>query len=394
MKRFRQSVFALLLPALLAGEGMCAQENAIKFNLLPFETDELPAATVSTLSRKLATALDRSQASTEDAYNVFAVRPAVTLTDAAETEGMIREVARVAADMTISAFNTVDGTVYHSVTIPLKGTATGGKDAAMKAMANSMKPTDPVYVRFVRTARNRINDYYAENCGLIIEQARKLMTLQRYAEAANYLSGVPASVACYDQASVLLEEIAPYLNQAPDTVVVEHVVEVPVEHIVEVPAEPDTVVVEKVVEKVVERPVFVEQPSVPVIRNTPSAPSSPRPKITIDGTELDFVVTGCTGDISRGRITITAKITNTDARNSKPYVYFNTAITDSGTELTDLIIKERNYRSGNISMPDGVPVTVTFEITGVRQQYAMLSYVDISVRSIKVSIRDLAVKWQ
>lgn len=373
---------------------MCAQENAIKFNLLPFESDELPAATVSTLSRKLATALDRSQASTEDAYNVFAVRPAITLTDAAETEGMIREVARVAADMTISAFNTVDGTVYHSVTIPLKGTATGGKDAAMKAMANSMKPTDPVYVRFVRTARTRINDYYAENCGLIIEQARKLMTLQRYAEAANYLSGVPASVACYDQASVLLEEIAPYLNQAPDTVVVEHVVEVPVEHIVEVPAEPDTVVVEKVVEKVVERPVFVEQPSVPVIRNTPSAPSSPRPKITIDGTELDFVVTACTGDILRGRITITARITNTDARSSRPYVYFNTAITDSGTELTDLIIKERNYRSGNISMPDGVPVTVTFEITGVKHQYTSLSYVEISVRSIKVSIRDLAVKWQ
>ena len=384
----------MLLPALLAGEGVCAQENAIKFNLLPMESDELPAPTVSTLSGKLATALDRSQASTEDAYNVFAVRPVITLTDAAETEGMIREVARVAADMTISAFNTVDGTVYHSVTVPLKGTATGGKEAAMKSMVNSMKPTDPVYVRFVRTARTRISDYYAENCGLIIEQARKLMTLQRYAEAANYLSGVPASVACYDQASVLLEEIAPYLNQAPDTVVVEHVVEVPVEHVVEVPAEPDTVVVEKVVEKVVERPVFVEQPSVPVIRNTPSAPSSPRPKITIDGTELDFVVTGCTGDISRGRITITAKITNTDARNSRPYVYFNTAITDSGTELTDLIIKERNYRSGNISMPDGVPVTVTFEITGVRQQYASLSYVDISVRSIKVSIRDLVVKWQ
>lgn len=394
MKRFRQSVFALLLPALLAGEGVCAQENAIKFNLLPFEGDELPAATVSTLSRKLATAFDRSQASTEDACNVFAVRPAITLTDAAETEGMIREVARVAADMTISAFNAVDGTVYHSVTIPLKGTATGGKDAAVKAMANSMKPTDPVYVRFVRTARTRINDYYAENCGQIIEQARKLMTLQRYEEAANYLSGVPASVACYDQASVLLEEIAPYLNQAPDTVVVEHVVEVPVEHIVEVPAEPDTVVVEKVVEKVVERPVIVEQPSVPVIRTTPSAPSSPSPKITIDGTELDFVVTGCTGDISRGRITITARITNTYARNSRPYVYFNTAITDSGTELTDLIIKERNYRSGNISMPDGVPVTVTFEITGVKHRYTSLSYVEISVRSIKVSIRNLAVKWQ
>lgn len=389
MNLFRYCVCAIAGSALLAGEPISSQENAIKFNLLPIESNELPAATASALNRKLASALDRSQASTANAYNVFAVRPEVSVTDAAETEGMIREVARVAAEMTLSAFNTIDGTVYHSVTVPLKGTATGGKDAAMKAMANSMKPTDPVYVRFVRTARNRINDYYAENCALIIEQARKLVTLQRYEEAANYLSGIPASVACHDQACVLLEEIAPYLNQVPDTVVVERVVEVPVEHIVEIPAEPDTVVVEKVVE----RPVIIERPSVPVIPHSPASPSAPRPKITIDGTELDFKVTGCTGDLSRGRITITARITNTDVRNSKPYVYFGNAITDSGTELTDLIIKERNYRSGNISMPDGVPVTLTFEISGVREQYASLSYVEISVRSIKVSIRGLDIKW-
>lgn len=390
MKRYLYTIIcALMLSAMTDGGELRGQENAIKFNLLPIENEDLPAATVSTLSRKLASALDRSQASTGNAYNVFAVRPEITIADVAETEGMIREVARVTAEMTLSAVNTVDGTVYHSVTLPLKGSAPGGKAAAMKAMANSMKPTDPAYVRFVRTARTRINDHYAENCGSIIEQARKLVTLKRYEEAANYLSGVPTSVACYDQASLLLEEIAPYLNQTPDTVVVEHVVEVevPVERIVEVPAQPDTVVVEKIVE----RPVIVQQPVTPVVSNTPS---TPKPKITIDGTELDFAITSCTGDLSRGRITITAKITNGNASTPKPYVYFNTAITDSGKELSGLIIKERDYRSGNISMPDGVPVTVTFEITGVNNEYASLSYVEISIRSIKVSIRNLAIKWQ
>lgn len=383
----KRQLLSLLLASVCAFGHVSAQENAIKFNVLPLESEGLPAATASTIARKLTMALDRSQASTENAYNVFAVRPELTFAQVAETEGMIREVARVTADMTISAVNTVDGTVYHSVTVPLKGSATGGKDAAMKAMANSMKATDPVYVRFVRTARARIDDYYAENCGNIIEQARRLVTLKRYDEAANYLSAVPTSVSCYDQASVMLEEIAPYLNQPADTVVIEQVVEVPVEHIVEVPAQPDTIVVEKVVEKVVEVPVPVTRPSAP-------SAGTPQPKIIIDGTELDFKVVSCTGDLSRGRITITAKITNSDGRTPKPYVFFSTVITDTGRELNDRIIKQFDLRSGNIAMPDGVPVTVTFEITGVKERHASLSYVEISVRSIKVSIRDLPVKWQ
>lgn len=375
-------LITLFLATVCISASLSAQENAIKFNVLPVEGDELPAATSAVIERKLAAALNRSQASTEDTYNVFAVRPEITLAQVAETEGLIREVARISAEMTISAVNTVDGIVYHSVTVPLKGSAPGGKDAAMKAMVNSMKATDPVYVRFVRTARARIDDYYAENCGNIIEQARRLVTLKQYDRAANYLSAVPTSVSCYDQATVLLEEIAPYLDQAPDTVIVEHVVEVPVEHIVEVPTQPDTVVVEKVVEV----PVTVER------YPEPQSPA-PKPKITIDGTELDFKVVDCFGDLSRGRITIKAKITNSDRRTPKPYVIFNTVITDSGRELTDLKIKECDLRSYNFAMPDGVPVMMTFEIIGVKERYASFSYVEISVRGIKVSIRDLAIKW-
>lgn len=361
----------------MATFNMQSQENAIKFNLLPPDSYEIPAAVTSTISRKLATALDRSNATTENTGNVFAIRQEIALTDAAESEGMMREVARVAAELTISAVNTIDGTVYHSATIALKGSATGGKQAAMKAMANSMKATDPVYVRFVRVARSRISDYYAENCGNIIEEARKLIILKRYDEAASYLSGVPTSVSCYDRSKILLEEIAPYLYQASDTVVIEHVIEVPVE------VEPDTVVVEKIVE----RPVIVREPATPTENNRPS---ESKPRITIDGTELDFDIIGCTGDLSRGRITITARITNRKASYPKPYVVFNTAITDSGNELNGLI-KSTNYRSGNISMPDGVPVTVVFEITGVKERYASLSYMEISVRAIKVSIYNLVI---
>lgn len=373
MKRHIYIICTLLLVSIWTGAGAWAQENAIKFTVKPIESEGVPEATISQMNRKLLTALDRSQASSVSRYNVFAVFPKLVITDAAETEGMIQEVGRVSAELTLTAMNIIDGTIYHSVVIPLKGSATGGKEAAIKAMANAMKPTEPVYVRFVRTARTRINDHYAENCGIIIEEARKLVTLKQYELAASYLSAVPASVSCYDQASVLLEEIMPYIGQTPDTVVIE-----------------------RVIEKVV-----VLQPTSPVPEADPAKEPETQPEqkpingqVTIDGNDLDFVITGCVGDKSRERIVITAKVTNRDIHNLRPYVSFNTVITDGGKELDDKNVRELDFRSGSLSMPDGVPVVVNFEITKVKEEYKALSYVELSIRGVKVTIRDLSLNWQ
>lgn len=377
MKRHLYIICTLLFISMWAGAGALAQENAIRFTLMPIDSEEVPQATVSVMNRKLLTALDRSQASSLNRHNVFAIFPKLVITDAAETEGMVREVGRVSAELTLTAMNIIDGTTYHSVTIPLKGSATGGKNAAIKAMANAMKPTDPVYVRFVRVARTRIDDYYAENCGIIIEEARKLVTLRRYAEAASYLSAVPASVSCYDQASVLLEEIMPYLDQTPDTVVTERVIE---KVVVQQPTSP------------IAEPVPATEPETEP--ETAPEPEQPNGQVTIDGNDLDFVITGCVGDRSRQRIVVTAKVTNRDIHNLRPYMSFNTVITDGGRELDDKNIRELDYRSGNMAMPDGVPVVVHFEITKVKEEYTALSYVELSIRGVKVTIRNLSFSWQ
>lgn len=385
----KSTLTAIVMATLTAATGF-AQENAVKFNVLPLADSELPEQVATAIRSKLITALDRSQASTESRFNVFAVKPEISFTETAETEGMIREVGRVSADLTLNAVNTVDGEIYYSVTIPLKGSATGGKAAAVKAMGNSIKPTDPVFVRFVRTARKRIDDYYAENCGNIIEQGRRLVTLSKFKEAASYLGAIPPAVSCYDEAAVIINEIAPYLDIAPDTVVIERVVEVPVEKVIEIQADPDTIVIEKVVEKIVPVEVPVQTPP------TPHRPviSSPQPKITIDGTGLDLKVTSCVGDLSRRRITISTVIVNYDSRTPKPYIYFENAFTDEGTELGPLRIEASSNRSANIAMPDGIPVKCNFIITDITSRFGELSYVEISIRGIKVSIRNLPVKWE
>lgn len=243
----RLSFLTAAVTALIAPAQAATQDNAVKFCVLTPQCEALPASAASVVNQKIVAALNRSQAATEDICNVFTVKPVIDIVSLSESEGMMREVANVSAEMVLSAVNSVDGTIYHSITVPLKGAAAGGKEAAIKSMVNSIKPTDPVYVRFVRTARQRIADHYAENCGNIIGEAQRLVLLKRYEEAASYLSAVPASVSCYDQASVLLGEVTPFIGQVPDTIMVEHVVEVPVDRIVEVPAQPDTVVVEKIV---------------------------------------------------------------------------------------------------------------------------------------------------
>ena len=68
----------------------------------------------------------------------------------------MQEVGRIKAELTLTAVNHIDGTVFFSSTIPLTGSAVGGKKSAMKAMATGIKPSDPVYVRFIRKSREKV----------------------------------------------------------------------------------------------------------------------------------------------------------------------------------------------------------------------------------------------
>lgn len=375
----------LLSIAAMALAALCATAQAdIKFLLPGITHDELPASAAATINTRLNQALNRSGAVSENPYTVFAIEPTIDFGEITQTEGMVQEVARIKAELTLTARNTADGTEYCSVTIPLRAGATGGRDAAMKAMAGSIKATDPVFVRFVRNARQKIADYYADNCATIIQRAQMLADQQKYDEALSYLSAVSDAVPCFDQASVMITELAPYAQSGPDTVIIERTIEKPVERIVNVPSKPDTVVVEKIVEKVVEVPVAA----------APAKPkATPNCRVVVDSDEITFKVLGCSGNPSQGRIVILTEIENSNPHQDRAYTEFMKAFTDNGIELNDLHIKGGSGMWSTINMPDGVPVKVEFYISGVKSDVTMLSFLEIRVRGIKVTVRDLAVKW-
>lgn len=387
-----KSIVSGLVIAMAVSASAVAQESAVKFKVLPLEGDGIPTNVESTIQRKLVSAFDRSKASTENVYNVFAVKVQYEITESSESEGFVREVATVGVDMTLSAVNIVDHEIYYTTTIPLSGSASGGTDAALKKLANSIKVNDPVYVRFIRNARNRIADYYAENCAIVVEKARRLVQLKEYEVAACYLSAITPEVSCYDDASTLFSEIVPFITEPtvtePDTVVIERVIEVPPKPdtvVVEVQAKPDTVVVDRVVEVPVR-----QQP-------TPTAPVAPKyeqPDIVIDNNNFDFKIVSCTGDLSRQSIVIEVLLKNRDKNftETSTWTNFYTAIDDKGNSLDN-----RCYRDGNdinLRLPYNVELRSYYTINNIREKFSKLSYAEFRFSGVKVRVSNLKVNWK
>lgn len=387
-----KSIVSGLVIAMAVSASAVAQESAVKFKVLPLEGDGIPTNVESTIQRKLVSAFDRSKASTENVYNVFAVKVQYEITESSESEGFVREVATVGVDMTLSAVNIVDHEIYYTTTIPLSGSASGGTDAALKKLANSIKVNDPVYVRFIRNARNRIADYYAENCAIVVEKARRLVQLKEYEVAACYLSAITPEVSCYDDASTLFSEIVPFITEPtitePDTVVIERVIEVPTKPdtvVVEVQAKPDTVVVDRVVEVPVR-----QQP-------TPTAPVAPKyeqPDIVIDNNNFDFKIVSCTGDLSRQSIVIEVLLKNRDKNftETSTWTNFYTAIDDKGNSLDN-----RCYRDGNdinLRLPYNVELRSYYTINNIREKFSKLSYAEFRFSGVKVRVSNLKVNWK
>ncbi len=351
----------------------------IRFTLASITHEELTDNAAATINLRLNQAFNRTNALSDDQFTVFTIEPVIILNDISQTEGMVHEIASIKAELVLTARNIVDSTVYNSATMPLKAAATGGLDAAMKSLASGIKYTDPFFVRFIRNTRKKINDYYAENCAKILQRAQLLADSRKYAEAASYLSAVSDAVPCFEQASAILAEIVPYTSVTPDTVIIERVVERPVERIVEIPVKTDTVAIAKTLGNQIVSP--------------NQQPSAKQCHINVDSEEISFKVLTCKGNATQSRVYILTEIENFNRYKDKAYTQFTKAFDNDGNELTDLHVGGGSTDWRNINMPDGVPVKVEFYISGASSDVMELSFLEIMVRGIKITVRDLAVQW-
>ena len=331
-----------------------AQGN-LQFNINRSAQKDISENVVNALDLKLKQIMNRNSAAAADAYNVFAIDPSIELTDIVSTEGMVQNVSVAKGNLTLIAKNKIDGAMYYTMTIPVKGDAFGNNEKALLKLISNIKVTDPAFTRFIRISRQKIEEYYDANCSVILQKAKSLSDQGKYKEAMSYLSAISPSLPCYQQSSELEKEIS--ANIPP-----------------EVPH--DTVVVEKEVEKIVEKEVekIVEKPDC---------------QISISTQDFTFKVIECVGDMTQRRITIKAAITNVTTGNIKNlWVRMLSAYTGEGVQLNELSCE--NY---NQDFPSKITVPRNFYITKIDSKINKLSFVDLKLGDTVVEIRNLPVRW-
>ena len=330
-------------------------QGKLQFNINRSAQKDISENVVNALDLKLKQIMNRNSAAAADAYNVFAIDPSIELTDIVSTEGMVQNVSVAKGNLTLIAKNRIDGAMYYTMTIPVKGDAFGNNEKALLKMISNIKVTDPAFTRFIRISRQKIEEYYDANCSVILQKAKSLSDQGKYKEAMSYLSAISPSLPCYQQSSELEKEIS--ANIPP-----------------EVPH--DTVVVEKEVEKVVEKEVekIVEKPDC---------------QISISTQDFTFKVIECVGDMTQRRITIKAAITNVTTGNIKNlWVRMLSAYTGEGVQLNELSCE--NYYQ---DFPSKITVPRNFYITKIDSKINKLSFVDLKLGDTVVEIRNLPVRW-
>lgn len=376
--------YVLLLVACIGGMLTYAQ-GEIQFSILKAAQSELPQSVIDALDMKLKQVLTRNKAASSNQYNVFVIEPTIEIGESLASAGLMEQVRLVKGEVTLMVKNKVDGSLYHSLTIPVSGDVAGDEEKCMKAMITNIKSTDPSFTRFVRVAREKIQDYYASNCSSILQKAKGLYDMKKYQDALSYLSAISENLPCYEQAAVLQAELAQYMPEGPDTVIIQKVIE----KVVEKPVEVEKIVeVERIVERVVEKPVIVEK-----IVEKPVVVSERKPEyeISISTNTLKFKVLKCYGNATQKRITILAEIVNEDTnRNQEEYLNFVSCITDGGTELKNF---EMQDRSSWVKLPPRVTVRREFYVTNVYDKFSTFSYLELKIGNATVSIRNLPVKW-
>ncbi len=351
---------------------MAAAQGEIQFSIARSIQDGLSQDVVETLDLRLKQIFSRNGAAAANVFNVFVIEPKFEITDELTTEGLMDEVSLVNGELTLVAKNSIDNAIYYTMVMPVKGSNVGGKQKAMLNLIKNIKYTDPKFTRFIRTTRQKIADYYAANCAVIVQRGQLLFEQGEIETAQAYLSGVGENLPCYEQARAILLQIAKVKPTPNDTVLVEVPVEVPV-------------------------PVAVPTP-------TPEPAPDPQPapavdpwadcELSVSVNDLDVRILGCTGNITQRRVTLQLEVVNRNPDSGDGWLRFLTAITSDGVECAHKGSMGDRYET-HVKMPTGIELKQNYYVLKVDQDVRKFSYVELSIRGAKIVIKNLPVTvWE
>jgi hypothetical protein len=110
-------------------------------------------------------------------------------------------------DITLYIGDGIEGTVFASETISVKGVGTNENKAYISALKR-ISPKNADVQAFVKTGKEKIIQYYKDNCDLIIKKANTLADQNEFEQAIYMLSAVPSACEeCYVKAMNAIKPI-------------------------------------------------------------------------------------------------------------------------------------------------------------------------------------------
>lgn len=164
-------LLALLSPALVlaqsgqedeATDRAETRQKAVTFVAIMPEGSHLTDQQKLALQNKVERIIAKNKVGAGAGTTLFGIKADLDVKDTKRSAGLVRDVTVLSAEVTFTAVNTVDGSVYYSQSVSLQTDVVGDKEKAMDQLIGSIRVNDPQIVRFVRTASKRIAKWYED----------------------------------------------------------------------------------------------------------------------------------------------------------------------------------------------------------------------------------------
>lgn len=151
------------------------------------------------LEAKLTQLLSNNGIVSTDYNNSQTLQPSIIINNVDGIEGGMQNinVTRITLQLLIKQNQTQK--IFASFSKELKGTGRT-KDLSINNAINSISSNDSSIVKFLEEGKQKITQYYNENCNLIINKSSNFDKYGKYEESLALLMSIPENASCYNQA--------------------------------------------------------------------------------------------------------------------------------------------------------------------------------------------------
>lgn len=193
-----KQILLLLLFICLSADGFGQNETNIGFSSwYKSPIDVLNEDNTKFLKVKIDQMIARNGAGATSAMSaVFVIYPEFIITSSDVMENGLMSMTIVRAELSLFVVNRADMSNYGSVILLLEGNGSN-EQAAIRSMISSVQATNSQITRMIKSAREKIADYYVAQLPTILAKAKSLYDRNQYNEAIVLLSMIPEGIDGY-----------------------------------------------------------------------------------------------------------------------------------------------------------------------------------------------------